>query len=478
MQSLFSGIERFGNRTAIIEKDTAISYLEVSEIADKATLEMKSRSLVIIIGSNDVHTVSFYIGCLRNDLIPILLPTNSTPQYANEIALRYKAKYVFCGQEKASWFSNYSLLQENTKYLVLVNKEIGAGEFNKELCLLIPTSGSTGNPKLVCLSKTNLEYNTKDIISGLDINSDHRAITTLPFCYSYGLSIINTHLTCGGSISLNELSVIQRGFWEKIATESITTFGGVPFTYRLLSKLDLSSLIQKSKLKYLTQAGGKLSSEEVLVWHEILLEHGVEFVVMYGQTEATARMAILRGKDIPNKKGSVGTAVRSGSFEIQNSESRNGKGEEGELIFRGKNVCMGYAQEYTDLKLPDNNHGFLKTGDFGWIDSEGYVYVTGRLDNVFKLRGIRMELSNLESQLNSVNINSALIGDSEKIHVFAEQSSQKIEIMKILTQSNHIRPIDIVFHYVDIIPRSESGKINYATLRAKINLSNIVDSHV
>ena len=273
-------------------------------------------------------------------------------------------------------------------------------KLNYKNFLLLTTSGTTQSPKFVRLSTSNLEDNVKKIKDYLNINSKHTTITTMPLGYSYGLSVLNSHLSVGAKIFINNRSILEKNFWNIIKIKKINSLNGVPEFYEFLKKIDFKKRVSKS-IKYLTQEGGKLSNETLSYFGKICVEKKIKFYVMYGQTETSPRMTYLAWKNFFRKLGSVGKPLKGYKIELQDKNGKKIKRHEvnGEIIFSGKNVCLGYAKIFSDLKKGDTNKGILKTGDIGKFDKSKHLFVVGRKDRYIKLFGRRCDLADVEKFL-------------------------------------------------------------------------------
>jgi len=224
--------------------------------------------------------------------------------------------------------------------------------------LLLTTSGSTGSPKLVRLSAKNLQSNAAAIAEYLGLTREERAITVLPMNYTYGLSVINSHLHSGARILLTNAPVIQKPFWEFFHLQEATSLVGVPYTYAMYHRMGLFKM-ELPSLRYMTQAGGKLPAAMVKEFAQWARTRGIRFFVMYGQTEATARMSYLPPDRVIEKTASVGVAIPGGRFSILDANNREitQSGVDGELVYRGPNVSLGYAESRADLEKEDENNG-------------------------------------------------------------------------------------------------------------------------
>jgi hypothetical protein len=268
-----------------------------------------------------------------------------------------------------------------------------ASDLHPELAVLLPTSGSTGNPKVVRLSHRNLEANADSIVGALGLHADDRVLTALPAAYSYGLSVINSTLAVGGTLVLTADSVTEPAFWESARVHGATVLPGVPYTFEMLDRLGDHVLAAVPTLRLLTCAGGRLPPSAVRRWARTGQRQGWGLAVMYGQTEATARMAVLRPAEALQFPESVGMPVPGGGFEIR------GAGDDGvgEIVYTGPNVMMGYATDAGDLALGATIEE-LGTGDRGRL-VDGRLYITGRRARFAKVRGLRIDLDDVERAL-------------------------------------------------------------------------------
>jgi acyl-CoA synthetase (AMP-forming)/AMP-acid ligase II len=275
--------------------------------------------------------------------------------------------------------------------------EAPGGDFDREKCAeIIFTSGSTGKPKGVMISHKNLIANTSSIIEYLQLTSEDRMLVVLPFYYCYGLSLFHTHLRVGGSIVFNNSFIFLGGVLKSLIDYKCTGFAGVPSHFQiLLRKSDSFKQTKFPDLKYVTQAGGKLAPIFIDEFREAHPE--VRFVVMYGQTEATARLSWLPPEVYDRRKGSMGRGIPGVELRVVNDNGALIKpGETGEVIARGDNIMMGYFadEEATKTAIRD---GWLYTGDLGTVDEDGYIYLTARSKEIIKVRGKRISPKEIEA---------------------------------------------------------------------------------
>jgi acyl-coenzyme A synthetase/AMP-(fatty) acid ligase len=336
-----------------------------------------------------------------------------------------------------------------------------------DLALCLTTSGSTGSPKLVRQSYVNLTSNAESIATYLKLDASERPITTLPMHYTYGLSIIHSHVAVGATILLTEKSMMQKEFWAFLKEMEATSFGGVPYHYEMLERLRFFQMDLPS-LRTMTQAGGKLSQELHRAYAKFAKEHHKRFVVMYGQCEATARMAYLPVDKSCEKCGSVGVAIPGGRFSLKDA-----KGQEieeanvtGELIYRGKNVAMGYAKCAKDLEKGDEWNGILQTGDMARRDEDGFYYIVGRKKRFLKVYGNRVNLDEVEMLLKQKfhPLDCACAGVDDQIYIFLTDDTLQQQVRSYASQMTHLNRNAFAVRRIDEIPKNDAGKVLYAQL--------------
>ena len=283
---------------------------------------------------------------------------------------------------------------------------------------------------MVRISYKNIESNTVSIIKSLGIERDDAAITSLPCSYTYGLSVINTHIYVGATILVTDYKVADRRFWDFFTSKGGTSFAAVAYTYRMLMRMGFHKWSLPT-LNKMTQAGEKLNGTVYEYLTNMSESKHIRFQPMYGQTEATARIAVMPYVDgykvLKEKVGSVGRVIEGGEIIISDKDE-NGCGR---IIYCGENVTMGYAYGRESLGNADERNGRLDTGDYGYVDKEGFLYICGRKDRYVKYAGKRIELDELESELERefhVEINVDYIED-----VFVIKVTQECEGIRLYT---------------------------------------------
>ncbi|MBO6108207.1 MAG: AMP-binding protein [Eubacterium sp.] len=335
-----------------------------------------------------------------------------------------------------------------------------------DLGLLMTTSGTTGSPKLVRQSKKNVYVNACAIDDYLEIGEFERAITTEPMSHTYGLSVINSHLIAGAELLLTDLSINQKEFWDFLKKEKATSIAGVPHTYEMLKKLKFMDMMLPT-LKVMTQAGGHLRPDLHREFAEFADRTRKRFYVMYGQTEATARMAYVPYVKAAEKVGSIGVAIPGGALSLVDESGAviDKPGVEGELVYEGTNVAYGYATALSDLALGDENHGILHTGDMAKMDEDGYFFITGRKQRFLMIYGNRVSLDECEELIEShYQVECGCTGKDDEMHVFITGKIGEDVIRDFLSEKTGIAPGAFTVKSVHEIPHSGSGKKSYGEL--------------
>ncbi|MFI9589573.1 AMP-binding protein [Nonomuraea sp. NPDC052265] len=321
-----------------------------------------------------------------------------------------------------------------------------------DLAVMLATSGSTGNPKLVRLSREAVSANAAAIASALSIMPGEIAPTSLPLHYSYGLSVLNSHLHAGATVVLTEAGLLERSFWTHLDEHKCTSLAAVPYQYEMLRRLRFDRA-EHPTICTLTQAGGRLSPELVTLF----ATQADRFFIMYGQTEATARIAVLPPDRLADKPGSAGQAVPGGRLAIDG----------GEVVYHGPNVMMGYAETAADLARGDDLGGVLRTGDLGRLDDEGFLYVTGRLRRIAKIFGVRVNLDDVELLLRDTVPVAATSGD-DRVTVWAEglDAAGCRNLARRLGAELRLHWSGFDVRAVERLPLLPTGKIDYRTLES------------
>ena len=452
------------NIVCITPSGEFFTYGELQALSESIQEKVSSHQLVFCLCGNTIGSLAGYVSFVNNDDVTLMLDAHIEHDAFETLFETYHPRYVWA-PEGYEMPDSASILFAEKEY-VLWNIEASNTPVNVNLSVLLTTSGSTGSPKLVRLSKKNLESNARSIIEYLHITAEERPITGLPMYYSFGLSIINSHLLSGATLLLTQASYVEREFWEFANANSFTSFSGVPYTFEIMKKLKLWKLPMPT-LRTLAQAGGKLNNELLQFFMEKYEPKGVKFYLMYGQTEATARMSYLEPEYGMSELGSIGKGIPGGTFSLVDDNGRiiEGANEVGELVYEGANVCLGYAECAADLMKDDENHGVLHTGDLAYRDVNGFYFIAGRKKRFLKLFGNRISLDYVETLLKEKLKECVCVGNDSKLIIYTTDSNydENTIIDSIVSRTKIVRSVFSVRH-IDVIPRSESGKILYKDL--------------
>jgi acyl-CoA synthetase (AMP-forming)/AMP-acid ligase II len=454
MSIFWNYLESFDQIEAVRLPDgSSVTYRELLERADRIVDSVAEGSLVALECENVLECVAAYLGCLRKGVVPVLIDS------ALENGLR------------ESLYERYSPV-------AIWGRQLDTGDFgwrmtgcispplHPDLALLLSTSGTTGSPRLVRLSCRNLQENAESIVSYLGMSGDDRAITSLPMHYSYGLSIVNTHLLAGAALLLTADSLMERSFWQFMKDGQATSFAGVPTMYEMLKRLRIERM-ELPALRTMTQAGGRLLPESVTWFGDFASKRKIDFFVMYGQTEATARMSYLPVERLLDKPSSIGVPIPGGEFSLRDANGTliEQADEAGELVYRGSNVMMGYAENADDLSRGDELGGVLATGDLARRDADGYYYIVGRLKRFIKIHGNRISLDEVERRIQQRGIAAYATGYDDKLIVALAEtgiSSTELALSIIKEYKLHHSVVQVVA--CREVPLTSSGKVNYPEL--------------
>lgn len=444
----------------------SLDYSGLSIEADKLSKIISDRCLVFCLCKNSIGSVLGYVSFLNHGIVPVMLSASLERELLDNLLEAYKPSFIWLPAEKKDAIDGFETTYETYGYALLKTGYSTKYPLNDYLALLLTTSGSTGSPKFVRQSYDNILANTKSIVEYLKLDETERPITTLPMNYTYGLSIINTHLYVGATILLTDKALTQKEFWQFFKEQKATSFGGVPYTYEMLDKLRFYRMDLPS-LRTMTQAGGKLTPELHEKFAKYAAENGKNFVVMYGQCEATARMGYLPAEKAVEKKGSMGIAIPGGKFKLidVNEQEITEPHVTGELVYEGANVTMGYAECGEDLIRGDERNGILVTGDMAQFDEDGFYYITGRKKRFLKIYGNRVNLDEVDRLIKGkFEIEVACSGIDDHMYIFLTDDSVADPVKDYVASVTKLNPTAFKTIVINKIPMNDSGKIRYKEL--------------
>jgi acyl-coenzyme A synthetase/AMP-(fatty) acid ligase len=458
--------ERCQDNVAVVDdRGASLTYAQLRQEGRILCEQADGRCLVFCLSQNTMGSFLGYTAFLNGGVVPAMLPADLDAALLKSLCEAYRPKYVWApkGFELEDGCCRY----ERFGYRLLQTPFGDEMPLSPDLALLLTTSGSTGSPKFVRQSHQNIRANTDSIVEYLSLTQRERPITTLPMNYTYGLSIINTHLDVGATILLTDKGVAQKEFWAFFREQKATSFGGVPYTYEMLDRMRFTRMDLPS-LTTMTQAGGKLLPELHRKYAEWCEKTGRQFIVMYGQCEATARMAYLPWEKSLAKIGAMGVAIPGGAFELVdvNGDLITAPHVTGELRYRGQNVTLGYAETGADLIRGDDFGGVLDTGDMAQMDGDGYFTIVGRKKRFLKLFGNRVNLDEVERLLKArfPEADVACAGRDDRLTLFATDASLLPAMRAYLAEKTGLNPSGFVPVAIEAIPKNEAGKTLYREL--------------
>tara|TARA_B100001971_G_C18212500_1_gene551656 strand:- start:316 stop:1713 length:1398 start_codon:yes stop_codon:yes gene_type:complete len=462
---LFNNLESYTNRIAVIEQnEKKYTYKDILKIEKNLSNIIKEKDKIFLICENTFDFISIYASLLRLKSVIFLIEESTNNENFYSLIKNFEPNYIFTTKNKV--LNNYKkLLLKDLNYNLYKTNYKSKLKKKNNLAILISTSGTTSSFKFVMLSHENIFDNTKKIAEYLNINSRSRTITTMPSSYSYGLSIINTHLFKGASIITTKYTFFEKKFWFLFKKYKPDNLNGVPFIFEILKKIKIENF-NLSKLKYVTQAGGKLDNNLIIHFNNLFKKNNIRFYTMYGQTEASPRMSYLNYDMIEKKLGSIGRAIKNGKFYLVDSQKKNitKKNTIGELAYKGKNIMIGYANKSNDLEIMQKNK-ILYTGDLAKKDKDGYYYIVGRKSRFIKLFGSRISLDDLENKIKEDFEEVACTGEDNKIIIFLTKKNNIEKIISKLFNNFRIKKNIIEFKLIKKIPKNNNGKIKYSSLK-------------
>ncbi|WP_246113682.1 AMP-binding protein [Streptomyces montanus] len=451
------GLAAHGDRVALITPQETLSYRRLAErVAATAERLGPVRRLVLLAGANRADALVIHLAALSAGH-PVLLVPGDSDSTIRSLTTAYDPDVVARPGADGSWD-----LDER--------RRASSHTLHPDLALLLSTSGSTGSPKLVRLSHQNLQANAQSIATYLGIRDTDRAATTLPPHYCYGLSVIHSHLLRGAGLILTERSVSDTAFWEEFRRARGTSLAGVPYTFDLLDRVGFEGM-RLPHLRRVTQAGGRLAPERVARYAELGRRSGWEMFVMYGQTEATARMAYLPPQLATERPEAVGVPIPGGSFRLQPVDDQDDP-EIGELVYSGPNVMLGYAENPADLGLGRTVRE-LHTGDLARRAPDGLYEIVGRRSRFAKIAGLRIDPQRVEALLERHGVTAYCAGDGDALALavlgapgaIGEEAADSDRLRRLVAAECGLPARAIRVRVLAELPRLGTGKPDYAAVR-------------
>lgn len=440
---------------AIDDSGRSITYGDICDFSEEFAKHLPHRSLIFLLAENRIGSLLGYTASLSNRIVPLIISAATEEGLYNHLYELYQPEYLWLPEAKAE---GKEIIFYSWEYC-LVKTGNPPTPMYEDLSLLLPTSGSTGSPKLVRHSYRNIEENAENVRSLFKLDGTEKAMAILPMHYTMGLSVIASHLLAGATLLLSGRSLLDKGFWTTL--KEATSFTGVPYSFEILTKMRFTRM-DLPNLKVITQGGGKLTEA---LWNSLAQyakDYGKQFIATYGQSECTARMAYLPAEMALDKVCSIGIAEPGGQLSIvddNGNETFDGEAQ-GEMVYRGENVTLGYATCSKDLQKGDENHGVMHTGDLARRDADGCYFIIGRLKRFLKIFGLRIGLDEVERMIKEeYKTDCYCKGNDEKLIVLVIDPKLKDVLPAYIEDKTHLFHQKIEVQVVDQIIRNEAGKV-------------------
>jgi long-chain acyl-CoA synthetase len=459
-----------GDSPCVVTDDGRVfskAELQTHVEAIKEGLEFPRKALGFVLCRNDLPSLAAYLACLQKGHAVLLLPHDMEASLLEPLVASYQPDFIWSPRNdvQPDYAVNGHSMEDHR--LLRATHQAFHPPICPDLALLLSTSGSTGNPKFVRLSYANLQANAASIAEYLGLGVDERPITSLPMHYSYGLSVINSHLLADSTILLTGRKIRSEAFWSFFKQHGATSMSGVPYVYQMLRELGFEKM-ELPSLRTLTQAGGHLDvslQEHFVNWSH---QRNIRYYTMYGQTEATARIAYVPPERANDGRGSIGVTIPGGKIEIIDDE----------LVYSGPNVMLGYAEMRADLAKGDELGGRLHTGDIARIDENGLCYIVGRKKRFIKLMGLRINCDDVERQLSArFGQKCVVLGTDSHMTVAITTAGPEEEITDFIRKTYHIKGCLCSVRVIAEFPLLSTGKVDYGTLTRLIKEDEGVWQH-
>jgi len=458
----------FGTSTAL-KDDTGVSmrYDELADLQDRLTGTEDDGKLTMMMCENSIGAVSGY-AALLNSGHPMLIVSAELPEEERrQIMNTYRPGLVFAPRSLQNDYAHMKEVLEIDNCILYRTNYTESFPIHPDLGQMLTTSGSTGSVKFVRQTWDNVRVNARITAEILNMTDRERTITALPMSYTYGLTMICASLLAGAMMIVTRSGVMDEDFWDLFEEEHVTAFHGVPNTYDILRRMDLFCE-DFPDLRLMTQAGGKLSVELQQYYSQYAGDYHKSFVIMYGQCEATGAVSWLPPEKADEKPGSVGIAVPGGEIDLVDADGKEITAPRvpGEMVYRGKNVGLGYAACGEDLSKGDEWHGELHTGDIAEKDEDGFLYITGRLKRFIKMTGHRISLDEIDERImNDLHIRCVSTGVDDRLVIFVLNDEDRDAVQEYVRKKiSVVRPSFSVVR-IEAFPVNEAGKILYGTLQ-------------
>jgi long-chain acyl-CoA synthetase len=487
---LVRAAERTPEVTAIIEPGRSASYRDLNRRANQVAHLLRTRGVrlgdrVLIAMENSALWVSCYFGVMKAGAIAVPLAHGDRSDRLAHVMAAAAPAVVLTDERTARHVQ--SLADTGTVFVagesldglldaMPVDEPTRQG-IDLDLAAIVYTSGSTGAPRGVMLTHLNVRANTESIVQYLGLSAADRMMVVLPFHYVYGLSLLHTHIFVGGSLVLEHRFAFPAVVPKAMQRHAVTGLAGVPATFAFLLHRSPFTSMSFPALRYVTQAGGPMASGHLRDWRSAMPH--VPFYVMYGATEASARLAFLDPSELDHRRGSIGKAIPNVELRVVTDDGRTAApGEVGELVARGSNISPGYWNSPEETRAAFGPDGY-RTGDLAYADEEGYLYLVGRRQDMLKVGAHRVGAKEIEDVLSEhasvyeaavVGEPHDLLGEVPVAIVTSRGTGIDLSSLLAFCRSRlpaHKTPARILVR--DELPKTSAGKIDKRRLRESVN---------
>ncbi len=457
--------ERDPQSEAIVDGDGhRVSYADLIAFSKEFSGYIGRRCLVAVLTENTAAACMGYVSAMSSGIVPLMLSHTLSREVISSLFETYRPSFLWVPED----------IRENYPYPVCFSKlgysllktDLDPCPMAEELSLLLPTSGSTGSPKLVRHNYENVVSNAEAVAEVFELSPDSRGMVSLPLNFTQGLNVATSHLAAGGTVLLTRATLTEKAFWSFFREEKAESFTGVPYSYELLSRLRFFRM-NLPDLKIINQGGGRMPDELFRQCAQYAADTGRRFIATYGSTETTSRMAYLPAELALLKCGSIGRPLPGRKIVLQDEDGCEvtEAGKIGEIVFHGPNVTLGYASCAQDLLKGDERQGIYATGDMAWRDEDGCYYIVGRRSRFLKLYGYRVGLDETERLLRGhLSLECACVGDDRQLRIYVTEDGREEEILSLLSSQISIPKNAFSVVRIDSIPKNESGKVLYKEL--------------
>ena len=448
---------------AIDSNGDQLTYADIKLLSQQISTNISDRALCFLLVENNIGGIAWTMSMLDSrKLVPLILNVKTEIGLYQQLLDTYQPTYICAPTHQ---LTEGEVIDTQFGY-TLTKISDNIHPIHCDLSHLLPTSGSTGSPKLVRHKYENIEAAGLNISAFFELKETDRPLMVLPLYYTMGLSMVFSHLRVGATILITGLSMTDPNFWKFLKEQCATSFTGVPYSFQVLNLMRFFRM-NLPDMELLTQGGGKMPTDLNIKFAEYCRDTNKRWIATYGQSECTARMAYLPAKWALDKVGSIGIAVPNGELSLIDADGNliTTPRTEGEMCYRGQNVTMGYARERSDLTLGDERNGYIRTGDLAYFDEDGCYYIVGRMGRFLKLFGMRVGLDECEQIVQTeCGIECACVGTDEKMIVYITNAERQSEVKDILVQKTHIVATSFEVRIIDEIPKNEAGKKLYSKL--------------